>query len=253
VNFGAALAQLRRDRGWSQETLALRAGLSQRHVSFLETGRARPADKALRKLVGALGLHGWEQRSLLTALAPVARPGAAAFHDPALIAQLTERLSAWPAYAYRPDGALVTANRAMQRLLMRAAPGENLWQATAPPLGPNIYDLALHPSGLTRFMLNPAEVVPETLRRVRIETAADLAIIAVFRRLEDYPVARAFTAVSQLPPSVLVERYALGDDMLSVISIVSHLASPGEFELATLRIETFFPADASSEAMLSAL
>lgn len=141
----------------------------------------------------------------------------------------------------------------MQRLLTRAAPGEDLWHTTAPPLGPNIYDLALHPDGLTRFMLNPDEVVPETLRRLRIEAAADLALVAVIRRLEAYPVARAFTAVSQLPPSVLVERYALGESTLSVISIVSHLASPGEFELATLRIETFVPADATSEAILAAL
>ncbi len=253
MTFGAALARLRRVRGWSQEALALRAGLSQRHVSFLETGRAQPGDKALRKLISALALRGWEQRSLLATLAPVERQDAAPVHDPALIAQLTEQLSRWPAYAFWPDGTLVVANRAMQRLLTRAAPGEDLWRTTAPPLGPNIYDLALHPGGLTRFMVNPEEVVPETLRRLRIEAADDPTLFSVITRLEAFPVARTASAVSQMPPPVLFERYALGDDILSVISIVAHLASPGEFELATLRIETFVPADATSVAILSEL
>jgi transcriptional regulator with XRE-family HTH domain len=252
MTFGNALARFRRDRGWSQEALALRAGLSQRHVSFLETGRAKPGDRSLRQLVAALALRGWEQRSLLATLAPAASPEVGPTHDPALIVELVERLSRWPTYAYRPKGSLVAANRAMQHLLMRAASDEDLWQATAPPDGPNIYDLALHPNGLTRFMLNPDEVVPETLRRLRIEAAVDPALLAVIRRLEAYPVARAAAAAPSVPPPVLIEHYALGNSVLSVISIVSHLASPGEFDLAALRIETFVPADATSEAILAA-
>jgi transcriptional regulator with XRE-family HTH domain len=253
MSFGSALFRLRRERGLSQEALSLRAGLSQRHVSFLETGRAQPGDKALRKLVTALALHGWEQRSLLATLAPASEVGTAPAHDPALIAQLTERMSRWPAYAYRPDGSVIATNRAMERLLAHAAPDEDLWQASAPPGGPNIYGLALHPRGLPRFMVNPEEVVPETLRRLRIEAATDPALRPVIARLESYPVAGAFAAASQVPPAVLVERYALADASLSVISVVSHLASPGEFELATLRIETFVPADAASEAFLAKL
>lgn len=253
MTFGAALARLRRDRGWSQEALALRAGLSQRHISFLETGRAQPGDRALRKLVAALALRGWEQRSLLAALAPVARHDAAPVHDPALIAQLTERLSPWPAYAYQPDGTLVSANRAMQSLLRRAAPGEDLWQETAPPSGPNIYDLALHPRGLARFMVNPEQVVSETLRRLRIDAAVNPTLVSVTRRVEAYPASRAAAVGSHMPPAVLVERYALRNNILSVISIISHLASPGEFELATLRIENFVPADTTSEAIMAEL
>jgi transcriptional regulator with XRE-family HTH domain len=252
MTFGNALARLRRDRGWSQEALALRAGLSQRHVSFLETGRAKPGERSLRQLVAALALRGWEQRSLLTTLAPAASLDLVPTHEPALIVELVERLSPWPTYAYRPEGSLVAVNRAMQHLLTRAASDEDLWQATAPPIGPNVYDLALHPDGLTRFMVNPEEVVPETLRRLRIEAAVDPALYVVIGRLEAYPAARAAAAASSVPPPVLVERYALGDNMLSVISIVSHLASPGEFDLAALRIETFVPADATSEAILTA-
>ena len=251
--FGSTLARLRRSRGWSQEMLALRAGLSQRHVSFLETGRARPGDKSLRKLVEAMALRGWEQRILVSALAPSTHQVPATEPDALLVEGLAERLSPWPTYAFRPDGSLVSANQAMERLLLHAAPEENLWQVTAPPEGPNIYDLALHPHGLVRWMINPEDVVPETIRRLRIEAASEPAIEAVVRRLERYPAAHATAGGVAMPPPVLIERYALGKQVLSVISVVSHLASPGEIELAALRIETFVPADEVSERIMKGL
>lgn len=253
MSFGTALARLRRDRGWSQEALALRAGLSQRHVSFLETGRARPGDTSLRKLIAALGLRGWEQRHLLAALVPYSDKAVSVAYGPSFIARLAETLSPWPTYVFDPDGTLVFANSALHRLLAHAAPGEDLLRATAPAKGPNIYDLALHPAGLTRWMVNPEEVVPETLRRLRIGAATDPGLAPVTRRLEAYPAAVMFASAPAMPPAVLIERYAIDRSILSVVSIMSHLASPGEVELATLRVETFVPADEKSAAMMSGL
>lgn len=248
--FGPALAGLRRSRSWSQEELAHRAGVSQRHLSFLETGRSLPGQRSLRQLIEALALRGWEQRTLLEALAPSSLPMCAPAPDRALIVHLTERLSQWPAYAFRPDGTLLFANRAMTELLAWAASGEDLWQITAPSGGANVYDLALHPNGLVRWMANPEEVVPETIRRLRIEAASDPTIMPVVRRVEAYPAAKAGSRSEALPPSVLIERYRMGERVLSVIPVVSHLASPGEIELDRLRIEIFVPADAESEDVI---
>jgi len=248
--FGPALARLRRSRSWSQEELAHRAGVSQRHLSFLETGRSLPGQRSLRRLTEALALRGWEQRTLLEALAPSLLPIRAPAPDSALIVHLTERLSQWPAYAFRPDGTLLYANRALTKLLAWAAPGENLWEMTAPPNGANIYDLALHPNGLVRWMTNPEEVVPETIRRLRIEAASDSTIMPIVERVEAYPAAKTGSRSETLPPSVLIERYRMDESVLSVIPIVSHLASPGEIELDRLRIEIFVPADAESEEVI---
>lgn len=248
--FGSALARLRRSRGWSQEALAHRAGLSQRHLSFLETGRSLPGQRSLSSLSAALALRGWEQRLLMAALAPSALPPPAIPHDQGLIEHLTQRLTPWPAYAFRPDGTLAFANRAITELLAWAAPGEDLWQDTAPPAGPNVYDLALHPGGLIRWMENPEEVVPETIRRLRIEAASDPTIVPVVERIEAFPAAMAARKVDTLPPSVLIERYRIGGRVLSVIPVVSHLASPGEIELDRLRIEIFVPADLESERII---
>lgn len=250
MTFGPALARLRRSRGWSQEALAHRAGVSQRHLSFLETGRSLPGQRSLRSLIGALALRGWEQRLLIGALAPSALPTPAIPPDQGLIEHLTERLSPWPAYAFRPDGTMVFANRSFTELLAWAAPGEDLWRNTAPPAGPNIYDLALHPGGLIRWMENPDEVVPETIRRLRIEAISDPAIGAVVDRIVAYPAAKTAGRAEAIPPTVLIEKYRVGENVLSVIPVVSHLASPGEFELDRLRIETFVPADLESERII---
>lgn len=253
--FGTALARLRRSRGLSQEALAHAAGLSQRHLSFLETGRARPGQRSLAALIAALALRGWEQRALILALNPQALPAPdpAAAPDPALAARLAERLSPWPGYAFRPDGTLLAANRALAGLLDAAAPGEDLWAATAPPTGPNIYDLVFHPAGLVRWLTNPEEVLPETLRRLRIEAAQDRMLAPVLHRVERYPALRALAGGGPLAPPVLIERYRMGEAVLSVISVISHLASPGEYELDGLRIESFVPADPASEDLLAAL
>lgn len=248
--FGLALARLRRSRSWSQEELAHRAGISQRHISFLETGRSMPGQRSLRRLIEALALRGWEQRTLLEALAPTPLPICTPACDAGLVAHLTERLSPWPAYAFQPDGTLLFANQALTELLALAAPGEDLWQITAPGEGANVYDLALHPGGLVRWMDNPAEVVPETIRRLRIEAASDPAVLPVVRRIESYPAAKTASGREALPPLVLLERYRIGERVLSVIPVVSHLASPGEIEFDRLRIEVFVPADTESERII---
>ena len=68
MDFGVSLARLRRARSWSQERRASEAGLSQRHISFLETGRSKPGQAALAKLAQAMALKGWEQRALTRSL-----------------------------------------------------------------------------------------------------------------------------------------------------------------------------------------
>ena len=250
MSFGGILARLRRQRGWSQEVLALRAAMLQRHLSFLETGRAQPSARAISKLAKALALRAWEQRTLVDALAPVDRPPVPQPPTDRVVSDLIQRFSQWPAYVYRADGTLVATNPGLDRLLTVAEPQTDVWAKTAPTGGPNIYDLVFHPDGLCRHMVNPHEVIPETLRRLRIEAAQDTALYDVLQRVEGYPSVKAWAAAPPVPPPILVERYVLGTATLSIISILSHLASPGDVALGLLRIETFVPADEASEQLL---
>jgi transcriptional regulator with XRE-family HTH domain len=253
MTFGSTLAQLRRSRGWSQESLALRAGLSQRHISFLETGRAEPGKNSLAKLAEALALQAWEQRALMETVAPSVNDQSTLEPDAAVVTALIERFSPWPAYAYHPDGSLAGTNAPLRSLFRHAATDRDLWRVTAPETGPNIYDLVLHPSGLVNWMENATEVASETLRRVRIEAAQNLSLLPLLRRLEAYPSAKLRPPHASLPPPILIERYSIPAGTFSIISVISFLASPGDQSLGSLRIESFVPADADSEALLMRL
>lgn len=252
MGFGLVLGTLRRRRGLSQEQLALKAGLSQRHVSFLESGRSRPGPVAMRKLVAALALRGWEHRALFDALVPTKPEQSADPIDQLDLAMMIERFSPWPTYAFRSDGALLATNAALDALLARAAPGEDLWRATAASGGPNVYDLALAEAGLVRWMVNPDSVVPETLRRLHVEAAQDIGLLPTVARMQAYPAALRWPSHAY-PPPILIERYQLDAELLSVISVLSQLSSPGELGLDRLRIETFVPADPASETLLRGL
>lgn len=251
MDFGSNLARIRRSRGWSQLELSLRSGISQRHISFLETGKSQPGDRSISKLSKALALTGWEQRTLLKPLAPTDSSQLKRAPDTKLIEEVMTRMCPWPSYAFKLDGTLLATNSALANLLRSASPDQDLWQTTASPTGPNIYDLVFHPTGLLRWMENPKEVLPETLRRLRIEASSDSALESTLKRIESYPSARSISLMNEIPPPVLVERYKVDTRAFSIISIISHLASPGEIELDHLRIESFVPADKASEAVIS--
>src|SRR5262245_27074784 len=77
--FQALLKHFRSRRGLSQLDLALAADISSRHLSFLETGRARPSREMVLRLGSTLGASLREQNSLLEAAGFEAE-----FDDPAL-------------------------------------------------------------------------------------------------------------------------------------------------------------------------
>ncbi|WP_298302464.1 helix-turn-helix domain-containing protein [uncultured Erythrobacter sp.] len=254
MGFGVVLARLRRARGWSQEELAHKAELSQRHVSFLETGRSQPGRAALAKLTKAMALKGWEQRSLMRSLTDEPERPQPERAPTALPEGFLERLSIWPACTFKSDGSLVQSNTALDTLLDYASGGKDLWGATAAVGVPNLYDLVFHPKGLIRWMINPEAVIPETLRRLRIEASHKPTLNKALSRFEGYPSVQKWGAGLGDPPAVLAEAYRLPmGKTLTVVSVLSSIASPGEYDLASLRIETFVPADGESAKLLSSL
>ena len=253
MEFGNVLARLRRDRGWSQEELANRAGLSQRHISFLETGRSQPGQAALAKLARAMALKAWEQRALFRPLTHAQGRTAETQPQAALPPGFFDRFTPWPACTFQPDGTLVQSNGTLDALLAHAGSGEDLWRLTAANGVANIYDLVFHPKGLIRWMENPEEVIPETLRRLRVEASHIPSLDAAVKRFESYPGVAKWTPCFSDPPSVLEERYRLRHGTLSVISVLSSIASPGEYGLASLRIETFVPADEQSVRLINSI
>ncbi len=124
-----------------------------------------------------------------------------------------------------------------------------------PPV--NVLRLGLHPAGLAPRTVNLAEWREHLLERLRrqITIGADPALVRLLEELRRYPAPEpASTAPDCEPPAVVVPfRLATEFGVLSLFSTITVFGTPVDVTLAELALETFFPADAASGAILRRL
>jgi transcriptional regulator with XRE-family HTH domain len=252
------LAALRRQRRWSQLELSLRTGVSQRHLSCIETGRATPSRATLLALLDALDAPLAERNAALLASGLAPRYSQLPLADPQLdaarqaLACLLEAPGAAPALVVDAEWNLLMANAAVARLLALlglALPAAAA--ATAPP--PNLLDW-LFAGPLRQCLLNADEVLPDLRHRVAREA---VHIPALARRLAALPAGPATGPGPVLPaaapgPLLLTRLRARDGGTLSLLSMFSSFGSPLDVTLASLRIEHLFPADEATAAALRA-
>lgn len=252
---GGLLRQWRTTRGWSQLDLALRAGFSARHLSFIETGRSRPSRDALLVLAQALEVPLRERNRLLEA-----GGFAAAFRHTPLSADdmghirgvlrfILERHEPYGAVVLDRLGTLVMANEPATRLL------SGLIDPTLLGPGANLLRAVFHPRGLRTAIVNWDDVARYLLSRAEHElagaaddrTAADLlAEVRGYAGPLAQPAAPGPISADLLLPVHL--RTPAGD--LRLFTTIMTLGTPRDVTLQELRLETFFPADADSETRL---
>ncbi len=266
--LGALLRTWRQRRNYSQLALALAADVSQRHLSFVESGRTRPSRDMVLRLAAQLEVPLRERNRLLLAagFAPVypERP----LDDPALGAAraAVERVLAahepYPALAVDRSWTLVAANRAVALLTAGAAPA-----LLAPPV--NVLRLSLHPDGVAPRIVNYGEWRAHVLARLRREAAAagDDALAALADELHGYPPPRpaprgpsagrgagdgngAGDGAGDGAGVFVPLRLAAGDAVLSFLSTTTVFGTPADVTLAELALECFFPADAATAEWL---
>lgn len=250
---GQLLREWRQRRHLSQLELALEAEISTRHLSFVETGRARPSREMLLHLAELLEMPLRERNVLLVTagFAPVfAERGLDA---PELEAARTAVMlvldghDPFPAVALDRHWNLVMANRAAQRLLAAVAPA-----MLAPPV--NMMRLSLHPDALGGMILNLDEIRAHMLHRLRrqVATSGDPVLAALLRELSELPAARSPSVPHRDPYGGVVVplrlRTPLGE--LNLFSTLTVFGSPIEVTLSELALESFFPADPASAALL---
>jgi len=265
ASFGAGLRAWRERRGLSQLALALEAGVSQRHLSFVESGRAEPSRAMVLRLAEHLDVPLRERNRLLLAAGYAPVYGERPLTDPALAAAraAVERVLAghepYPALAVDRHWTLVAANRAVAPLLAGVAPA----LLVAPV---NVLRLSLHPDGLASRIVNHAEWRAHLLERLAQQIAAsgDAALVALADELRDYAPPPAFAADG--PPSassacagdgvaggVFVPlRLATASGVLTLLSTTTVFGTPVDVTLAELALECFFPADAETAERLRA-
>jgi transcriptional regulator with XRE-family HTH domain len=255
-DFGSSLTRLRQGQRLSQLQLALRAGLSQRHISFIESGRARPGPVAIGKLVAGLGLSRAEAARLIQSLHPEQAEATPDWLSPELAparsvaTQLLDRHDPYPALICLRDGAVLQSNAGFVHLLTVAAPDGSLTQHAD-----NLYDLTLHPDALPRFMDNPKAIIPHTVARLRRIADQHDDARATLSRVSRYDTVKAHAGfqTETAATGVLCERYRIGDQTIGLVTMSAAFGCP-EQELAQhVSVELFFPADEATAGVIQML
>lgn len=254
------LRRARRARHLSQLELALRLGASQRHISFVENGRARPSRELLLAWLRALDAPLPLRNAALLQAGYAPAYGAAALEHPELaqaraaLGQLLAAHDPMPAFVIDAHWNLLQTNRGGEWLAATLAPallaqaqqaGEN-----APP--PNMLTLMLHPEGFARAMTNLEEVGPDLLARLRDEALAYPALTPHADALAALLCGRGRRgATPTRPPPVLSTRFASPHGPLAFFSMFTTFGTPQDITLASLRVEHLFPADEATRAVLT--
>ena len=250
--FGPRLKWWREHRGLSQLALAGSAEISQRHLSFLESGRAEPSREMVLRLCAVLDVPLRQQNALMLAagFAPMWRESnlgdpELAQVDGALDFMLAQQ-EPYPAFVVDRRWNLLRANSGAGHLVV--------FLTGAAPSGPvNLADALISPEGLRPCIENWQEVAVHFLRSVHADAVADGTeeTAGLLRRLTAYPGVPPLSRVAPLETHapVLGIHFRKADTALRVFTTIATLGTPQDVTLQEIRIECFFPSDAASAAL----
>jgi transcriptional regulator with XRE-family HTH domain len=250
---GTRLRAWRQRRRMSQLDLALDAEISARHLSFLETGRARPSREMVLKLAEKLDLPLRERNALLVAagFAPVFPERK--LDDPGLanarraIELVLKGHEPLPALAIDRHWTLIMANAAVAPFLAGAAA-----ELLEPPV--NVLRLSLHPEGLAPRIANLRQWRDHLLERVgrQVELTADPVLVELLAELKAYPVPAPAPGVRDVDYAGVAVPFCLRSEAgeLAFFSTTTVFGTPLDITLSELAIEAFFPADARTAGLM---
>lgn len=247
--IGTLLREWRQRRRYSQLALACDAGISPKHLSFVESGRARPSRGMLLHLAERLDVPPRERNLLLLAAGFAPAFEERSLDNPDLVA-VRDAVSfilaghePYPALAVDRHWTLVAANKGVAPFLALAKP--NLLE---PPV--NVLRLSLHPDGLAPHIDNLAQWRAHTLTRLarQVEHTGDVVLRDLLAELRRYgPGGTAHTIADiDVTPVVFPLRLRTGDRLLSFITTTMLFGTPLDVTSSELAIESFFPADAAT-------
>jgi transcriptional regulator with XRE-family HTH domain len=244
---GSLLRDWRQRRRLSQLDLALEAGVSARHLSFVETGRSRPSAEMVVQLAEALDVPLRERNGMLFAAGYAPRYGEHDLDDPEMqpvrdaLQQVLEAHEPFPALVVDRAWELVLGNSSVPALLAGVAP-----ELLEPPV--NVLRLSLHPDGMAPRILNLAEWRAHLLERLHRQMTAtgDSDLRALYDEVSAYPGPRAAPHTGLAGQVAVPLRLRVGDAELAFISTVATFGTAVDITVAELAIESFFPADAAT-------
>jgi len=248
-NAGTMLREWRQHRRLSQLDLALRAQVSAKHVSYVETGRSRPSPEMILHLCDHLEVPLRDRNTILLAGGHAPRYqhssyDAAGNSEVRQVVDMVLSAHRYPAVVVDSRWNLVSANAAADMFLEDVAP-----HLLVAPI--NVIRLSLDPAGLAPRVANFPEYAGHVLARLRRLVAQDpepllAEILMEFAHLDVGP-----------PPDsdgvVLPLELRVGGDIARMFSTITTFGTPREVTLSELAIETFYPADERTTELLTVL
>lgn len=251
---GGILKQWRGLRGLSQLELAHDANTSARHLSFVETGRARPSREMVQRFAEALDMPLRERNALLLAAGFAAVYRERPLDDDAMVQArralefILKAHEPFPALVMSRTWDLLAANQAAGRLMAWLGAGNA-------PVGtpPNVLRLLLHPDGLRPYIADWESAAASLIARARREDgpAGDETMARLLDEVLQYPgIPRKWRApdfdAEVLP--LLPLTFEKDGVRSSWFTTIATFGTPQDITLQELRIESFFPADEETEA-----
>lgn len=262
--FGALLRRWRTARRISQLELSLNSNVSQRHISFLESGRGKPSRDMVLHLCACLNIPLRERNELLHAAGFVQAFHCSHLQDDSMapvldaLKLILNHHEPFPALIVDKDWNLLMANRGLSNLLSLAGEPALLWQKTCGEGPRNVIRLCFHAEGLRPLIANWEVVAPAILGRLHKEQVASpsAGLAALVGELQqDLSIPSRWHQLEpgqSLAPVLPIELSAQGAQ-LSLFSMISTFGTPQDVTTDELRVETFFPADAASDALLRSI
>lgn len=257
ADFPSALRYWRAKRGHSQLQLSMIGDVSQRHISFLESGRAQPSKELILKLGVVLDIPLRQRNIMLLAAGFAPAYQERKLSDPELAA--VRYALDFMLRQQAPFPALVVDRLWNLQMLNEPAAGMFKWLLDLPAQhviagdgAHNVMRLMLDPHGVRPYIANWNEVAPDALHWIEREA------------MSDGPGSQASTLLLELTalagnagrqwdqadrnglPFLPFTLHKDGVE-LKLFTTIATLGTPRDVTLHELRIETFFPADTATE------
>ena len=260
-SFQSVCRQWRQMRKLSQLDLALAANISQRHISWLETGRSQPSRDMVIRLSEAMEIPLRERNVLLQSAGFASLYNESALNEPRMapvleaLEKVLQHHNPLPAVVIDRLWNLKMHNSAAELMLQLCDLPDMQEQSNNGEKDINLFELTLHPKGLRPFISNWEQIAPALVQRLQVETLAsgDPEVQSRFETLMELagPLHFLEPALGSLLPVLPLELNVDGLE-LSLFSVISTFGTPQDITTDELRIEAFYPSNEATQAFFQA-
>ena len=257
ATFSSQLRSLRKAKGISQLNLALEAGMSSKHISFIENERSKPSKEAVLRISDALDLP-LRTRNELLSLAGFAEHYSRTPLDESSMQRVSQTLDIilrkhepFPAIILDWNWNIIMQNNGFSRIL-------KLCKMANPNLSDskNIAELIFDPQAAKPFIENWHEAANLTVQRLRHEQHRALgrhkALLARLAKYPDFPEDPQQVDLNFRPEPFIYIDFALGENTLKFLTTLTSFGTPTDITAAEIMIEQYYPADDFTQAFLEA-